>query len=73
MAELQSKPARFGILVSALQERQELSFVRTLISAGPTGDVHMQHYSGIGAVAAGTFIAVSLFSGTAYIITSALH
>jgi hypothetical protein len=33
----------------------------------------MQRYSAIWDVAAGTFIAVSLFSGMAYIIASALH
>jgi hypothetical protein len=31
------------------------------------------HYGAIWDVAAGTFIAVSLFSGMAYIIGSALH
>jgi hypothetical protein len=33
----------------------------------------MEHYGAIWDVAAGTFIAVSLFSGMAYIIASALH
>lgn len=33
----------------------------------------MERYGAIWDVAAGTFIAVSLFSGMAYIITSALH
>jgi hypothetical protein len=33
----------------------------------------MEHYGAIWDVAAGTFIAVSLFTGMAYIIASAVH
>jgi hypothetical protein len=56
-------------------ENAELYLVQTVVFSGWANgrDNPMDHYSAIWDVAAGTFIAVSLFSGMAYIIASALH
>ena len=48
-------------------------YKRLCFQLGQREGYQMEHYGAIWDVAAGTFIAVSLFTGMAYIIASAVH